>query len=72
MKPRWLLGPEGEWRALDRFVERGQRLAVVYGLRRVGKSFLLDALSTAAGGYRYQATTGSPAAQRRRPAPAHP
>ncbi len=63
VKPRWLLDREGEWRALDRFVERGQRLAVVYGPRRVGKSFLLDALSTAAGGYRYQATTGSPAAQ---------
>ena len=62
-KPRGLLDREGEWHALDRFVERRQPLAVVYGPRRIGKSFLLDALCEAVGGYRYQAITGSPAAQ---------
>lgn len=54
---------EIEWRALGRFVERRQELAVVYGPRRVGKSFLLDALCRATGGRRYQAITGSPSAQ---------
>lgn len=62
-KPRELIDREVEWRALGRFVERGQRLAVVYGPRRVGKSFLLDALCRATGGRRYQAITGTPAAQ---------
>jgi hypothetical protein len=62
-KPRGLLDREVEWRALDRFVGRGQSLAVVYGPRRIGKSFLLDALCAAVGGHRYQAITGSPAAQ---------
>jgi uncharacterized protein len=62
-KPRQLIDREIEWRALTRFVERGQRLAVVYGPRRVGKSFLLDALASRAGGFRYQAITGTPAAQ---------
>ena len=63
VKPRELIDREVEWRALARFVDRGQRLAVVYGPRRVGKSFLLDALCRAAGGLRYQAITGTPAAQ---------
>ncbi|HEX6420596.1 MAG TPA: MarR family transcriptional regulator [Acidimicrobiales bacterium] len=62
-KPRRLLDRELEWRALARFVERGQRLAVVYGPRRVGKSFLLDALCRTAGGHRYQAVTGTPSTQ---------
>jgi len=52
-----------EWVALARFVERRQGLAVVYGPRRVGKSFLLDALCEAAGGYRYQSIAGSAATQ---------
>jgi uncharacterized protein len=62
-KPQELIDRELEWRALSRFVQRGQRLAVVYGPRRVGKSFLLDALCRTAGGRRYQAITGTPAAQ---------
>lgn len=52
-----------EWSALDRFCRRGQRLAVVYGPRRVGKSFLLDAVCDATGGRRYQAITGVAATQ---------
>lgn len=58
VKPQWLLDRDLEWQALGRFVERRQRLAVVYGPRRVGKSYLLDAICEAAGGYRYQAITG--------------
>lgn len=63
VKPGNLVDRENEWQALVRFADRGQRLAVVYGPRRVGKSFLLDALCEATGGYRYQAITGTPAAQ---------
>lgn len=62
-KSRDLLDREVEWQALSRFVERRQNLAVVYGPRRVGKSFLLEAMCRAVGGRRYQAITGSPAAQ---------
>lgn len=62
-KPRGLLDRVQEWEALARFVERGQRLAVVYGPRRVGKSFLLSALCKAAKGHRYQAIAGVPTAQ---------
>lgn len=58
-----LVGRERELRALSRFVERGQRLAVVYGPRRVGKSFLIDAVCEQAGGFRYQAIAGVPATQ---------
>ncbi|NLT06754.1 MAG: helix-turn-helix domain-containing protein [Solirubrobacterales bacterium] len=62
-KPASLVGRELEWSALARFVERGQRLAVVYGPRRVGKSFLIEQLCEAAGGFRYQAVAGLPASQ---------
>ena len=63
VKPRELIDREVEWRTLTRFVDRHQKLAVVYGPRRVGKSFLLEAVCRAAGGRRYQAITGTPAAQ---------
>lgn len=63
VKPTNLVDRETEWQALVRFADRAQRLAVVYGPRRVGKSFLLDAFCNATGGYRYQAITGTPAAQ---------
>lgn len=62
-KPTGLIDRELEWAAFTRFVERGQRLAVVYGPRRIGKSFLLEAICKAAGGRRYQAITGVPATQ---------
>ncbi len=52
-----------EWGALRRFLQRQTRLAIVYGPRRVGKSYLLDALCEATGGYRYQAIAGTAAAQ---------
>lgn len=63
VKPQVLVDRDLEWGALARFAERRPRLAVVYGPRRVGKSFLLDALCEAAGGRRYQAITGVAAAQ---------
>jgi len=63
VKPREVIDREAEWRALSRFVDRRQKLAVVYGPRRVGKSYLLEAVCRAAGGRRYQAITGTPAAQ---------
>jgi hypothetical protein len=42
-KPPGLPDRGQEWKALDRFIERSPRLAVCYGPRRVGRSFLLDA-----------------------------
>jgi uncharacterized protein len=63
VKPKELVDREREWATLERFVERRQRLAVVYGPRRVGKSFLLDAVCEAAGGFRYQAIAGVAATQ---------
>jgi len=62
-KPQQLIDRDLEWAALGRFVERRQRLAVVYGPRRIGKSFMLDALCAAVGGRRYQAITGVAATQ---------
>lgn len=61
--PHKLIDRDLEWAALERFVERGQRLAVVYGPRRIGKSFLLDAVCEATGGWRYQAIAGVAATQ---------
>ena len=58
VKPENLVDRDLEWTALERFVARRQRLAIVFGPRRVGKSFLLDALCSASGGFRYQAITG--------------
>jgi AAA+ ATPase superfamily predicted ATPase len=63
VKPQTLIDRDREWTALGRFAEREQRLAVVYGPRRVGKSFLLDRLCEEAGGSRYQAITGIAAGQ---------
>lgn len=57
-KPENLVGRDQEWAALGRFVARKQRLAIVFGPRRVGKSFLLDALCEVYGGFRYQAIAG--------------
>lgn len=62
-KSKPLVDRDLEWAILEKFVARRQRLAVVYGPRRIGKSFLLDALCEATGGYRYQAITGVAATQ---------
>lgn len=62
-KPGRLIGRDQEWKALSNFVEREQRLALVYGPRRIGKSYLIEALVKAAGGLRYQAPLGTPGSQ---------
>jgi AAA+ ATPase superfamily predicted ATPase len=54
--PAEVFDREMEWAALERFVEdRAGRLGVVWGARRVGKSFLLWALCEAVGGLYVQA-----------------
>ena len=63
VKPNSLIDREHEWAALERFVERRSRLAIVYGPRRVGKSFLISALCEVADGRSYQAITGVAATQ---------
>ena len=57
-KPERIVDREREWTALARFIEERGRLALLYGPRRVGKSFLLEGLSEATGGVRYQAIVG--------------
>ena len=50
-KPGDLFDRDAEWSQLSRFAAgAGSELAVVYGRRRQGKSFLLQALAEAAGG----------------------
>ncbi len=58
-----LIDRELEWGALDRWLTRRHRLAVVYGPRRAGKSFLLQHFTEAVGGRRHQAVTGTSVAQ---------
>ena len=57
-RPAALFDREGEWRDLASFVAdpaAGLRIGVVYGRRRMGKSFLLEALADATGGLYHQA-----------------
>lgn len=55
-KPADVFDRDQEWADLDRFVARtGRRIAVVYGRRRQGKSFLLTALAREAAGIYHQA-----------------
>jgi uncharacterized protein len=62
--PENLVGRLDEWSALEHFVIRRARFGVVYGPRRVGKSYLLNEFVTAVGGWRYQAIGGTSEAQR--------
>jgi AAA+ ATPase superfamily predicted ATPase len=58
LRPSGLFDREGEWRDLASFVAdpaAGLRIGVVYGRRRMGKSFLLEALADATGGLYHQA-----------------
>jgi AAA+ ATPase superfamily predicted ATPase len=58
-KPQDMFDRDAEWAALSRFSadERpGATLGVVSGRRRQGKTFLLDALSRASGGFFFEAT----------------
>src|SRR5215472_4088309 len=53
-KPVALAGRDREWSAVTRFVENpevGAKLGLVYGRRRQGKTFLLDLLAEATGGF---------------------
>lgn len=63
-KPSALSGRVHEWRVLDRFVrlpDDGARLGLVYGRRRQGKTFMLDLLSGATGGFMFTAAQQSSA-----------
>jgi uncharacterized protein len=58
-KPAVMFDRDHEWDALSRFIEdpqTGATLGVVSGRRRQGKTFLLDAACTAAGGFYFGAT----------------
>lgn len=68
-RPSDLFDRVDEWSALTRFVtdERpGATLAVVSGRRRQGKTFLLDAVCRAAGGFYFGATEATTAESLRR------
>ncbi len=57
-RPTALFDREGEWSDLVTFASdpaRGLRIGVVYGRRRMGKSFLLEALADVTGGLYHQA-----------------
>ncbi|MGH3545354.1 MAG: AAA family ATPase [Mycobacteriales bacterium] len=58
-KPSHVFDRAAEWRALAQFVDRvGQRpqFGVVSGRRRQGKTYLLESLATASGGFYFGAT----------------
>ncbi|WP_091053021.1 ATP-binding protein [Glycomyces sambucus] len=68
-KPDEMFDREVEWAALDRFVSDdrpGATLGVVSGRRRQGKTFLLDAVVRAAGGFYFGATEAADAESLRR------
>lgn len=61
-KPAEIFDRDVEWEELVRFAslpQRGATLGVVSGRRRQGKTFLLDALVRAAGGFMFTATESS-------------
>lgn len=63
-KPAEIFDRDVEWAELVRFArlpQRGATLGVVSGRRRQGKTFLLDALVRAAGGFMFTATESSEA-----------
>lgn len=65
MPPRYLndmIGRKAEWTRLAEFAASGQThasLGIVWGRRRVGKSFLLESLVEECGGFYYEAVRGS-------------
>jgi AAA+ ATPase superfamily predicted ATPase len=68
-KPSEMFDRDGEWAALDRFVSNakpGATLGVVSGRRRQGKTFLLDAVVRATGGFYFGATEAADAESLRR------
>lgn len=61
-KPELLTGRDREWKAVTRFVENpelGAKLGLVYGRRRQGKTYLLDLLAEATGGFMFTAVQQS-------------
>lgn len=61
-RPSEMVGRRTEWERLTRFAESGieqATLGIVWGRRRVGKSFLLSALAERSGGFYYGAVRGS-------------
>ncbi|GGK52552.1 ATPase AAA [Planomonospora parontospora subsp. parontospora] len=68
-KPAMMFDRDHEWAALARFVtdpQPGATLGVVSGRRRQGKTFLLDAVCTAAGGFYFGATEATDSESLRR------
>jgi AAA+ ATPase superfamily predicted ATPase len=64
-KPDWVFDRDSQWRHLSAFAARGDlgrpELGVVGGRRRQGKTFLLQALTEAAGGMYFGATQATAA-----------
>ncbi|HEY0697431.1 MAG TPA: ATP-binding protein, partial [Micromonospora sp.] len=68
-KPEQMFDRDHEWSALVRFItdeQPGATLGVVSGRRRQGKTYLLDAVSQAAGGFYFGATEATDAESLRR------
>jgi len=68
-KPADMFDRDDEWAALSRFAadhRAGATLGVVSGRRRQGKTFLLDALCQADGGFFFEATEATDTESRRR------
>ena len=63
VRPELLIGREAEWASLTGFLSGSGRLAIVYGPRRAGTSFLLDGLARATGGVVHQAIVATARAQ---------
>lgn len=64
MYPTDMIGRRAEWRRLSDFASSGQQhasLGLVWGRRRIGKSFLLESLVEQNGGFYYAAIRGSSA-----------
>lgn len=60
--PRDMVGRKAEWAALRGFVESGEpnaTLGVVWGRRRIGKSFLLESIAEQTAGFYYESVRGS-------------
>lgn len=63
-RPKDMIGRKAEWDRLREFATSGEpaaTLGIVWGRRRTGKSFLLEALVERTGGFYYEAIRGSSA-----------
>lgn len=62
--PAGMVGRRNEWSRLEDFCASGDEtatLGIVWGRRRVGKSFLLQSIVEQTGGFYYEAVRGSSA-----------